>query len=146
MNAMTDKKAIHLSQSYPVSAAELFELIKTGTLFELTGADEIHFDFWEGGHFKLIFNNRGEIFGIILHIIPNEKIVLDWNVDGFEKEPERNTQVTISLKEDQETTLSIDHTGILIPEAVAAKERAWKEILQDLRAITEKTVMDLNKT
>jgi len=124
---------IHLSQLYSASAENLFEIIKTGTLFELTGANEIQFSFWEEGTFRLTFTNRGEMFGTFLQIIPNKKIVLDWNVNGFGMEPERKTQVIITLSGTSETTFTLDHTGITNSDSLAAKKKAWMEIMHDLK-------------
>jgi uncharacterized protein YndB with AHSA1/START domain len=122
---------IYVSQFYNAEKTKVFELIKSGVLFELTGANEISFDFWEGGTFQLIFSDRGEISGTINEIVNDERIVLNWNVNGFGREPERNTTVVISLHD--ATTLNIHHSKIMNHEAKEAKIRAWSEILNEIK-------------
>src|SRR5438067_6217780 len=101
---------IFISQSFSVSAEAVFELVKSGMLFELTGADEINFDFWEGGVFHLLFKDRGHIDGTFVEIIPASKILLSWNVEGFGKPSENDTKVSVSIEENENTTLTIEHS------------------------------------
>lgn len=131
---MSDTLTLSLSHMYKSSSQEVFAKIEDGTLFDLTGADEITFYFKEEGAFSFLFHNRGEIFGTITKIIHNEKVEMLWNVTGFDKPEERNTELTITIEktDDNMATLSVLNTGIKHKEAYEAKERAWKEILEDL--------------
>ena len=131
---MSDTFTLSLSRTYNSAPNELFQKIEDGTLFDLTGADEITFYFKEDGAFSLLFHNRGEIFGTITKIIPDEKVEMLWNVTGFDKPEERNTELTLSIEkiDDNKTTLSVLNTGIKHKEAYDAKEKAWKEIFEDL--------------
>ena len=110
-----------------------FALFRDGTFFELTGADIIDFHFAEGGNFHLTFYERGEIFGTFKKIILNEKIILIWNVKGFGRQPEMNTNVEITFQGESKTVITVRHSGILSRESIRAKEKAWNEILDDLQ-------------
>jgi len=122
---------LFLSHKYNCKPEKIFELIKNGDFFRLTGADKIMFDFKEDEFFSLIFNGRGSIYGEILQIIPNEFISLLWNVNGFNREDEIDTMVNISIDKDKNdgAIITIEHTGIKNTEAFTAKQNAWKEIL-----------------
>ena len=132
---MSDTFTLSLSKTYTSTPHELFSRIEDGTLFDLTGADEITFYFKEDGAFSLLFIDRGEIFGTIKKIIPNEKVEMIWNVTGFDKPEERNTELVLSMEltEENKTWFSVLNTGIKHKDAFEAKERAWKEILEDLQ-------------
>lgn len=130
---MNETYTVDLTYVYGNSLHEVFKRIEDGTVFDLTGADEITFYFKEGGAFSLLFHERGEIFGTITKIIPDEKVEMLWNVTGFDKPEERNTELTLSIEsiEEDKTQLSVLNTGIKNKESFEAKQRAWKEILED---------------
>ena len=130
---MEGNSHISVSRDYAASAEEIYSLIEKGRLFELTGADEIKYDFSENGPFELKFKDRGTIHGQILKLIPSEKVVLEWDVDGFGMEPERDTKVWITiLHSNGHTTVTIEHREIPTEESAMAKKKAWTEILGKL--------------
>ncbi len=122
-----------IEKTYNSSTENIFEMFKNLTVFRLTGADIIDVDFKPGGKFTLTFNDRGTIHGYINEIIENNKIVLMWNVDGFNREPELNTEVIFTItEEDGNSILKLEHNNIQHTEAFEAKKRAWGEILEDM--------------
>ena len=127
-----------LSHKYNTTPDKIFTLIRNGTLFKLTGADKILFDFREEEYFSLMFTNKGSIYGEFLQIIPDEYVSLLWSINGFDREDETDTIVNISLLENNGTTLTIEHTGIKNEQAFIAKKSAWKEILEELEKEIQK--------
>ncbi len=124
---------IHLEKTFIASPEKIFGLFTDQTVFDLTGANEIECSFTKGGKFSLKFTGRGIINGFIEEVIENEKIILNWNVNGFEREPEVNTQVIFSLSEsDGLCILKLEHNNIKQEESFTAKKNAWREILQDM--------------
>jgi uncharacterized protein YndB with AHSA1/START domain len=119
------------------NVTSVFNLLGTEKFMSLTGANEITFDFREGGEFKLSFPGRGEIFGTVDEIIPYHRIVLDWNVTGFNMPDETNTKVIILMVTSKGTTVSIEHSEIKNEEAADAKRNAWKGILSNLKKLLE---------
>ena len=125
---------VSLIKAYSFSKNEIIELFRDQRFFQLTGADTVETIFKVGGPFKLIFNNRGVISGHFVKISEDE-IILDWNVDGFEKPMEAGTIVTIKFERLGEgSKLKLDHTNIQHTEAAAAKKKAWTEILDNIES------------
>jgi len=123
---------IFLKRIYVVKSETIFNLFKRGKIFELTGANDIKNDFEIGGAFSLTFNNRGIIYGQFQKITAQE-IILEWNVEGFERPKETKTIVEISWRQDHEKCiLKLDHKNIVEADSANAKRRAWKEILEDV--------------
>jgi uncharacterized protein YndB with AHSA1/START domain len=122
-----------LEKTYNTPAENIFNLFKDLTVFRLTGADIIDVGFKPGGKFTLNFNDRGIIHGDIQEITENKKIVLNWNVEGFGREPEVNTEVIFHLTENNGAcSLKLEHNNIMYSESFEAKKRAWSEILEDM--------------
>jgi len=122
---------ISLTKTYakPVTIRQLFG---DDILFRLTGADEISSEFETGAAFRLTFNDRGIIHGQFIKI-GGDEVVLEWNVEGFQRPGETKTVVEISLVEDnRQCVLSLKHGNIMSNESAAAKERAWGELLDDI--------------
>src|ERR1044071_8464394 len=118
---------LEVSAIYNAPASEIFEAFKNGLFFSLTGADDIRFEFSEGGSFEFHFTGRGRIYGKVGQIIADEKMVMDWNVEGFNMENEYVTRVTISLDTAVRTTATIMHENIPTSASQAMKKRAWTE-------------------
>ena len=134
---MTEIKAyeISLEKNYTFSKYKIIDLFRDQRFFQLTGADTIETTFKIGGPFRLIFNNRGIISGHFVKISDDE-IILDWNVDGFDKPKEVGTSVTIKLERLGEgSKLILNHTNIQHSEAAAAKKKAWTEILDAIESV-----------
>jgi uncharacterized protein YndB with AHSA1/START domain len=115
----------------------IYNLLVTEKFMSLTGADKVVYDFREGGEFKLSFFGRGEISGTIEEIIPYHRIVLRWNVSGFNKPDEVDTRVIILMTTEKGTMVSIEHSEIKNEEAAEAKRKSWKEILSSLKKLLE---------
>ncbi len=131
---MEKKLEIVVTGEYEAKPDELFDLISKGNLFRLTGADQINFDFQKNGLFKFEFTNRGIISGSFTEIIPGKKISMLWNVSGFGRENENGTEVVISISEkNNHTSVEVRHSDILNAPSAEAKQRAWTEILNNLK-------------
>ena len=125
---------VFVSEEYNDSKSAIFKMIRNGKLFGLTGADSINFDFKKHGSFRLDFKERGVIFGTFQEIIPDTRVSMIWNVNGFGRDDEKSTKVIISIvKVDDGTVLEINHSGIRNKVSANAKERAWKGILREMK-------------
>lgn len=122
-------------KSFNADTLTIVNLFKDGTIFKLTGADEINFDFYEGGKFLLTFKDRGKIYGEFTKISNSEQI-LEWNVEGFNRPPEKNTILKISfLQYGEKCNLILEHSLIKFKDAADAKYNAWLEILCEVEKI-----------
>ena len=125
---------VFVSEEYMARDIAVYSLIRNGTLFKLTGADDINFDFRKSGIFSLQFLNRGNIYGTFLEIIPNRKVSLDWNVNGFGRDEEIGTKVIFSIiKIDKGIIIEAVHTGIRNKISANAKHKSWTEILKNMK-------------
>ena len=125
---------VFISEEYNTSKQHVFDLITNGTLFRLTGAETVDFSFKKNGSFRLSFNERGVIYGTVEEIIPDKRISLKWNVNGFGKDDEMNTLVVITIhKLDDGAVIEINHSGIRTKVSANAKQRAWTEITRELK-------------
>ena len=124
---------ISASHDYNVSPKHIYSIIREGKLFQLTGAKNVTFDFSENGPFELIFNS-GAVRGRFLKIEENSKIVLEWDSEGFGRDPEKGTKVWITiLGNEKQTTLTIEHREIPTEVSAMAKKKSWERILEDLK-------------
>lgn len=127
--------SVCLKRTYFADEAAVFNLFKDGTIFKLTGADAIQYDFKVNGGFLLIFENRGRIYGRFLTITANN-IKIEWNVEGFEKPVELMTSVEVSIFGNKgECTFTLNHLNIFQEDSAAAKRRAWTEILDKVEQL-----------
>ncbi|CAN5571118.1 hypothetical protein BH10BAC5_BH10BAC5_13430 [soil metagenome] len=131
---MKDHYSVHLEKTFECRTAEIIVMFKDNSVFRLTGADKIVSDFTNDRSFDLQFTEKGRIWGRFLKISENE-LILEWNVDGFEKPSERNTVLHIKFtEEDGKCKLVLDHYKIVHKEAAEAKRRGWSEILEEMEA------------
>jgi len=134
MQPMTDTGShiVVLTKVYSADRSTLFNLFRDGTVFKLTGADNIQSVFETGGPFRLTFHNRGVIAGRFIEIT-DAGITLEWNVDGFKMRPQTETIVEISLVDDAgKCTLTLVHKNIVHEPSAVVKRKAWAEILDDI--------------
>ena len=125
---------IFISEEYSTNKRTIFSLISKGTLFNLTGADPVTFDFKKNGSFLFQFKERGTIYGTFEEIIPDTRISLNWNVNGFGRDEEVNTKVIIAVfKLDDGAVIEINHSGIRNKTSAVAKKRAWTEMVRELK-------------
>jgi activator of HSP90 ATPase len=124
---------ITASHDYDISREQIFSLIRDGKLFQLTGAHTVNFTFEENGAFELLFKS-GTVRGRFLKIEENAKIILEWDSDGFSRDPERGTKVWITLLGDEvHTTVALEHREIPIEESALSKKKSWERILAELK-------------
>jgi hypothetical protein len=140
---MTDNKKynISLTKTYNTGVETILNLFRDSTVLKLTGADDIQSDFKAGGPFRLTFNNRGTIHGHFIKISDNE-LILEWNVEGFQRPEEIKTIVEISLRQDDgKCILTLNHKNIMQTDSADAKQRAWTEILENMERELSKEIL-----
>ena len=87
-----------------------------------------------GGSYRISFNaTDGEYFqvgGVYREIVPNELLVMSW---AWHSTPERESQLTISLKPDGAgTLLTLQHEQFFDEAARDGHEKGWTELLGKL--------------
>ena len=124
--------SVVLQKTFYCSPDSVFSLFEDGTVFKLTGANQLEHNIRRGGIFNLTFNDRGVISGKILELtVP--KIVFEWNVEGFNRPDENATFLEIKIEKKGDTSvLILRHDNILDAGAASAKKRAWTEILDKM--------------
>ena len=128
---------VYLRRTFLAHSSVILNLFAEGMVFKLAGADAFQYDFKVNGNFLLTFNNRGTIHGQFI-AITDCKIIIEWNVKGFQRPNEINTWVDISLEKNNNGCIfTLNHTNIMHEEAAAAKERAWNEILDKVEQLLE---------
>lgn len=129
-NISLNEFEIQKTIEYPFS--KMSSVFTTNTFFKFTGADEIKCHFKEGQPFQLTFQNRGEVNGTII-TFSSSKIVLEWNVKGFNRQDENQTFVEINLTGDSNNCiLKLKHSQIPTSESANLKKTAWTELLENL--------------
>lgn len=134
---MTESHTVYEWREFNANATSVFNLLNSEKFWKLTGADEIEFDYREGGSFMLRFRGRGEISGTVIEIIPYHRMTLNWNVNGFNRPEEKDTELIILIGTGNGTTVSIEHSRIANEEAADAKRKSWKEILEGMKRLLE---------
>ena len=130
---MEETFEILLREEYKCRIIDLQKLVKSNLIFELTGADQIEGNMSLNSLFSLHFHQRGKIFGKVISATENE-FNLEWNVTGFNKPDEVKTIVKIKLIENRtSSSLEIKHSLIKNYKAKLAKEKAWREILENIK-------------
>jgi hypothetical protein len=124
---------ISASHDYSDSKEHIYKLICEGKLFKLTGAENVKFNFSENGPFVLVFKS-GIVRGQFLKIEENALIIIEWNSEGFRRDPEEGTKVWITLLGSEEhSTLTIEHREIPTEESAIAKKKSWERILEEFQ-------------
>jgi len=86
-----------------------------------------------GGHFRISFSTDDEYYeagGVYREVVPNQKLVFSW---AWHSTPERESQVTISLKPDGDgTLLTLHHEQFFDSAARDGHERGWTGMLDNL--------------
>ncbi len=80
-----------------------------------------------GGRFRAVMientGDRHEVGGIYRELVPNEKLVFSWS---WITTPERESQVTVTLKADgDETILTLHHEQLFDEASRAGHEHGW---------------------
>src|SRR5260370_7881514 len=86
-----------------------------------------------GGRFRISFSTDDEYYeagGVYREVVPNQRLVFSW---AWHSTPERESQVTISLKPDGDGTLLTLHHEQLFDQAPPdGHDRPWSTILSHL--------------
>jgi len=86
-----------------------------------------------GGRFRVSFSTDDEYYevgGVYREVVPNERLVFSW---AWHSTPERESQVTVSLKPDGGGTLLMLHHEQLFDQAARdGHERGWLDTLDKL--------------
>jgi uncharacterized protein YndB with AHSA1/START domain len=80
-----------------------------------------------GGHYRINFDvesgERFEVGGVYREVVPNERLVFSW---AWHTTPERESEVTVTLRPDGDGTLLTVHHAQLFDEAAReGHERGW---------------------
>lgn len=94
-----------------------------------------------GGRYRASFRTADgeyhEVGGVYREIVPNEKLVFTW---AWHSTPERESQVTVSLKPDAAGTLLTLHHEQLFDQAAADGHRnGWTGTLDKLEKVVDST-------
>jgi len=100
------------------------------------GTTRAELDVRVGGRYRISFNsgdgNYNEVGGVYREVVPNERLVFSW---AWHSTPERESQVTISLKPDGTGTLLTLHHEQLFNEAARdGHAKGWNALLDQLEA------------
>jgi uncharacterized protein YndB with AHSA1/START domain len=86
-----------------------------------------------GGRFRISFSTDDEYYevgGVYREVVPNERLVFSW---AWHSTPERESQVTVSLKPDGDgTLLTLHHEQLFDAAARDGHERGWIGSLEKL--------------
>jgi uncharacterized protein YndB with AHSA1/START domain len=86
-----------------------------------------------GGHFRVSFSTDSEYYevgGVYRDVVPNQLLVFSW---AWHSTPERESQVSVSLKPDGDgTLLTVHHEQLFDQAARDGHERGWIASLDKL--------------
>ena len=106
---------------------------REGDYFNSQERRPYNFTFSENGPIIELLFKSGKVTGQFVKIIENEKIVMEWNSEGFNRPDEKSTKVWINLLGDEKlATVTIEHREIPTPESAQSKEKSWTRILEEL--------------
>ena len=98
-----------------------------------TGSVQADIDARTGGRFRISFSTDDEYYevgGVYREVAPNQRLVFSW---AWHSTPERESQVTISLKPDGHgTLLTLHHEQFFDSAARDSHERGWTGMLDKL--------------
>ena len=98
-----------------------------------TGSVQADIDARIGGRFRISFSTDDEYYevgGVYREVAPNQRLVFSW---AWHSTPERESQVTISLKPDGDgTQLTLHHEQFFDSAARDSHERGWTGMLDKL--------------
>jgi uncharacterized protein YndB with AHSA1/START domain len=83
-----------------------------------------------GGRYRISFSSAQgeyhEVGGVYREVVPNERLVFSW---AWHSTPERESQVTVALKSDDDATLLTFHHEQFFDQAARDNhERGWTEL------------------
>jgi uncharacterized protein YndB with AHSA1/START domain len=97
------------------------------------GSFQAEIDARTGGRFRVSFSANDEYYevgGVYREVVPNRRLVFSW---AWHSTPERESQVTVSLKPDGDgTLLTLHHEQLFDQAARDGHERGWIGSLEKL--------------
>ena len=98
------------------------------------GSVKAEIDLRAGGRYRISFDSASgeynQVDGIYREVVPNERVVFSW---AWHSTPERESQVTVSLKPDGDgTLLTLHHEQLFDQAARDGHERGWIGSLEKL--------------
>src|SRR5437667_4992840 len=97
------------------------------------GTERASIDARIGGRFRISFSTDDEyheVGGVYRELVPNQRLVFSW---AWHSTPERESQVTVTLKPDGDgTLLTFHHEQFVDQTARDNHERGWIELLGKL--------------
>jgi uncharacterized protein YndB with AHSA1/START domain len=101
------------------------------------GSGQATIDARVGGRFRVSFTMQGgelfEVGGVYRELVPNRLLVFSW---AWYSTPERESQVTVSLKPDGDgTLLTLHHEAFFDEAARDAHQRGWGACLDNLEIL-----------
>ena len=103
------------------------------------GSVQAETDLRAGGSYRISFHatdgEYSQVGGVYREVVPNERLVMSW---AWHSTPERESQLTISLKPDGAgTLLTLHHEQFFDEAARDGHEKGWTELLGKLeRSLT----------
>ena len=86
-----------------------------------------------GGRFRISYSTDDEYYevgGVYREVVPNQRLVFSW---AWHSTPERESQVTVTLKPDGDgTLLTLHHEQLFDQAARDGHERGWTGMLDNL--------------
>ena len=103
----------------------------------MAGSGQATIDARVGGRFRVSFTMQGgelfEVGGVYRELVPNRLLVFSW---AWYSTPERESQVTVSLKPDGDgTLLTLHHEAFFDEAARDAHQRGWGACLDNLEIL-----------
>ena len=97
------------------------------------GSVQADIDARVGGRFRISFSTDDEYYeagGVYRELVPNQRLVFSW---AWHSSPERESQVTVTLKPDGDgTLLTLHHEQFFDSAARDGHERGWTGMLDNL--------------
>ena len=141
---MAAKPSLALKRRFKATPAQLFQAWtqpqKMIQWWGVTGHDNAPIaetDLKVGGHFRVQFwspdGERQSVSGVYREVVPDRRLVFSW---AWQSTPERESQVTIDLKPDGDSTvLTLTHEQFFDEKARDDHRRGWTLALDNLEKV-----------
>jgi len=141
---MASKPSLALKRRFEASPAQLYQawtqpekMIRWWGVTGHANAPIAEADLRIGGHFRVQFwTPNGEhhsVSGVYREVVPDRKLVFSW---AWQSTPERESQVTVDLKPDNDgTILTLTHEQFFNETARDDHRRGWTQALDMLESL-----------
>jgi len=141
---MASKPSLALKRRFEASPAQLYQawtqpekMIRWWGVTGHANAPIAEADLRIGGHFRVQFwTPNGEhhsVSGVYREVVPDRKLVFSW---AWQSTPERESQVTVDLKPDNDgTILTLTHERFFNETARDDHRRGWTQALDMLESL-----------